>query len=366
MATAETPRSSPEERDREDNHRVAFSSAARPGDVAEAMVMETFLSGAYPVLRYVELVRATDAPLLPAQSGEVRRIASSQGVTLVVEGDGWIGRFRHDDDFDTFVVLAGVDEATVEVVVKEIQGWKRPPQVEPGRVEMTFCHLVSDGISRHRRKIDAPEWDAIARNYSTAVQAAMNPLVALDPAAVGGRMLLLHGPPGTGKTTLLRTLARAWSSWCDALYVVDPDRLFNEPGYLHSLLLDEDRNEGRWHLVLLEDCDELVRPDAKNASGQALSRLLNLTDGMVGQGLRVLVCLTTNEPLGRLHPAVTRPGRCLAEVEVGRLSRAEAVAWLGRDPGTLGLGASLAELYAIASGTAPLRAVAPQESNGYL
>ena len=49
---------------------------------------------------------------------------------------------------------------------------------------------------------------------------------------------------------------------------------------------DEIPGEGRWRLLLLEDCDELIGADAKRASGQALSRLLNLTDGLLGQGRR--------------------------------------------------------------------------------
>jgi hypothetical protein len=76
---------------------------------------------------------------------------------------------------------------------------------------------------------------------------------------------------------------------------------------------------------------------------------------MVGQGLRLLVCLTTNEELWRLHPAVTRPGRCLAQIEVGRLSRAEAAtsehdtaasitSHVGPD------GITLAELFALRNG----------------
>ena len=36
-----------------------------------------------------------------------------------------------------------------------------------------------------------------------------------------------------------------------------------------------------------------------------------LVDGIVGQSLRVLVLVTTNEPLRRLHPAVVRPGRTM-------------------------------------------------------
>ena len=53
--------------------------------------------------------------------------------------------------------------------------------------------------------------------------------------------------------------------------------------------------------------------------------------------------------LPSLHPAVVRPGRCLAQIEMGPLSRAEAAAWLGTTenvPET----ATLAELYAIRDG----------------
>ena len=67
---------------------------------------------------------------------------------------------------------------------------------------------------------------------------------------------------------------------------------------------------------------------------------------MIGQGLDVLVCITTNEDLHRLHPAVTRPGRCLAEIHVGPLPRDEAIAWLGHADGIGQFGATLAELYA--------------------
>ncbi|GAA3240324.1 hypothetical protein GCM10020256_62260 [Streptomyces thermocoprophilus] len=117
--------------------------------------------------------------------------------------------------------------------------------------------------------------------------------------------------------------------------VLDPERLFSDVGYLMDIAIGEDdtAGKGRWRLLLLEDCDELIRGEAKHTAGQALSRLLNLTDGLLGQGRNVLVGVTTNEDLERLHPAVVRPGRCLARIEVGRLTREEAVAWLGTEEG---------------------------------
>ena len=128
-----------------------------------------------------------------------------------------------------------------------------------------------------------------------------------------------------------------------------------------------DGGQRHWRLLLLEDCDELIHGSAKRATGQALSRLLNLTDGLLGQGRDVLVAITTNEDLATLHPAVVRPGRCLARIEVGPLPYHQATAWLGGTAGIGPHGATLAELYALRAGTAPLAATAePAPIGGYV
>ena len=115
---------------------------------------------------------------------------------------------------------------------------------------------------------------------------------------------------------------------------------------------DDDEEDRGWRLLVLEDTGELLAADAKARTGQGLSRLLNVVDGIVGQGLRVLVLVTTNERLGELHPAVARPGRCAALVEFPPFPQPEAESWraargLPADSGE----ATLAELF---GGAAPV------------
>ena len=103
---------------------------------------------------------------------------------------------------------------------------------------------------------------------------------------------------------------------------------------------------------MLEDTGELLLPDAKAVIGQGLARFLNLVDGLIGQGLRVLVLVTTNEEIKKLHPAVARPGRCAADVQFERLTEPEAGAWLEAhgSPTAAKRGRTLAELYALLEG----------------
>ena len=47
--------------------------------------------------------------------------------------------------------------------------------------------------------------------------------------------------------------------------------------------------EKPWRLLVLEDTGALLSADARERAGQGLSRFLNVVDGLIGQGLRVLV-----------------------------------------------------------------------------
>jgi hypothetical protein len=334
-----------------------------PSAILETAALGPFVAGIhrFSLTHYLVRVRA-DASLLPP-GVEADRVAIEPNWRLALaSGDDWQLCVRRWGGDQARVTVTAVSEARCEEIIELATRDAVEDVIEnDDSVAIGFWHLGGRGPSRSERDIAVRPWDAICANYTARSAGALSDAMTMGPPDRPGRLLLLHGPPGTGKTTALRALAHAWRSWAQMDYVLDPERLFGEPGYLLQVALGDDTGSDRWRLLVLEDCDELIAANAKYDTGQGLSRLLNLTDGLLGQGLEVLVCITTNEPLARLHPAIVRPGRCLAEIEVGALTRAEALAWLGAAEGVPAEGATLAELLAMRGDLAPPQRATPEE-----
>lgn len=263
------------------------------------------------------------------------------------------------------VSLASSDRNAINEVLEKLKKMYPPePDQMTGKVKVRFWYNTNSGPRNVVRQIAVPSWETIKNNYEAETFKQLKFLIEEYKASTGGQLIIMSGIPGTGKSYYLRSLLHSWQDWCTADYVLDPENLFGgSQGYFADVVLrdsyDEEFQEtgddtGKWKLIILEDSGELLVPDAKDRVGQALSRLLNLVDGLIGQGLRVLVLITTNEDFDRLHSAVARDGRCAAAIQFNALPRTQAEAWMNGSAPKLPEGKekfTLAELYALVNGT---------------
>jgi hypothetical protein len=318
------------------------------------------------------------------------------GTNVVFELSAGALAFVHIGFGHVYAQVAAATSETAAVGMDDVRALlPRAEREREGRVPVTFWTYSPHGPMPMGRTLSVPSWSEIAENYPEQTAASLARLMAGDLPWRGGQLILWHGETGTGKTTALRALAREWAAWCEPHYITDPEKFFGDQShYMLSVMLShempfddegedagehgivtttvyggmwavppsiammghgpesERRHEPTWRLLILEDTGELLSADARRQAGQGLSRFLNVVDGLIGQGLRILVLVTTNEELGALHPAIARPGRCAANVVFGRIPADQANAWLrakGRD-GTVSEASTLANLYALVEG----------------
>ncbi len=138
-----------------------------------------------------------------------------------------------------------------------------------------------------------------------------------------GKLVVMDGPPGTGKTHLIQALIQSLNNTCRCVLV--PPRMVEDiadPGYLESWM-NFTEEDNRKIVLILEDADQalLVR---EGLGASSISSMLNMADGIYGRVLDIRIVATTNGKHMEIDPALLRDGRLLTRIDMRHLSMKEA------------------------------------------
>jgi hypothetical protein len=166
--------------------------------------------------------------------------------------------------------------------------------------------------------------DLIRKNYAADVlcqfDRAIEDLRSNNPR---GRLIILDGPPGTGKTFMVRAFMSAVP---ESKFVVVPPHLVSklaDPNLILTFIREINAGTGAPLVLILEDADQcLSKRKAQNI--ESISSILNLSDGIIGSLLDLRILATTNTPAQEFDEALLRKGRMSSHIKIGYLSRDEA------------------------------------------
>lgn len=126
-------------------------------------------------------------------------------------------------------------------------------------------------------------------------------------------ILLLIGPPGTGKTNFLKSLFNHAKQDVQLTY---DEKLILSGSYFSDFL------QSKKKFLVIEDADAIL--GNRSDGNKLISKFLNTADGILPNNKKKLI-FTTNLPNVRdVDKALIRPGRCFDVLEIGYLNKEQA------------------------------------------
>ena len=219
--------------------------------------------------------------------------------------------FGFNDDIKYYFYKTNITK--VEAIINDLSQFLCEKEEEGPEINLLVS--TKTGLDTKSLPLTRPKLD-IASNYNDDFLPIHETIYQRLSQQNDKGLVLLHGKPGTGKTSYVRFLA---TSLKKEIIFLPPDMAsaITNPDLL-SLLMDH-RNS----ILVIEDAEKIIVDRDVNGYSP-VSALLNLADGLLSDCLNIQIICSFNTDLAKVDKALLRKGRLIARYEFTELATHKA------------------------------------------
>lgn len=220
----------------------------------------------------------------------------------------------------SFYYAKEIDFSRIKPIVNIVKSSKKEKKHKKKFYMVSRNNHSEYGLDFRRFNIKKQELD-ISTNYNDDFLEVNQTIHDFLNTNKSNGLVLLHGKYGTGKTSYIRNLMNTVNKRFIFLPLDMMDTISN-PNFLPFI------SQYRNSVLVLEDCETLIKPRDGGRVDNALVNLLNLGDGLLSDALAIKIVCTFNADLKQIDQAILRKGRLIARYEFKELelNKAKALA----------------------------------------
>lgn len=169
-----------------------------------------------------------------------------------------------------------------------------------------LCHHNNRGLELQRFEVTLGKID-ISKNYNDDFIPVNDQIRSRLNMNNDKGIVLLHGKPGTGKTTYIRYLTSVINKRMIYIPTNMADRIAS-PEFIPLLMNYPDS------VIIIEDAENVLEERSSNHSA-SIANILNLSDGLLSDCLHIQMICSFNTGLSKVDKALLRKGRVIASHE---------------------------------------------------